>query len=162
VKRIDKPSFRIGVPTYKRPYDLEKFLAAIADQIRDKQHISLVVVNDASHDEDYAKVISKYEDIVDYRIQEINKGCGPSRVAALENATEDYLVCTDDDCVPTEYWVEWMEALILANPDVDLFAGEIEPVWYKEPGLIDQILAIPESYPGPVMTECGLLTALSH
>lgn len=154
------PTFRIGVPTFRRSGDLANMLAALAPQLRAHPKVRLVIVNDAGHDEGYDLVVERYRDIVDYRIATENRGPGPARGAAFADATEDYLVAIDDDCVPDPLWLEWLHAMVEADPDVDLFAGVIEPVWTSKPNRLQRLLAVPKSYPAPAVTQFGLLTAV--
>ena len=155
-----RPTFRIGMPTYRRPKDLAVFLRNIKPQLKTHPNVKIVVVNDGTHDDEYQRVVTDYQDHIDYRIQTENKGCGPTRAAAFIDADEDYVVCTDDDCVPPPFWLDWLEAMVEVYPDIDVFAGEIEPVWDTPGNLLDQLLALPESYPAPVVTDQGLLTAV--
>jgi GT2 family glycosyltransferase len=155
-----RPTFRIGVPTYRRAGDLANLLAALAPQLRERAHVRLVVVNDAGHDDVYDRLVEQYRDVFDYRVASENRGPGPARGAAFESATEDYLVGLDDDCVPGPLWLEWLEAMVRANPDVDLFAGTTEPIWTRPPGRFQRLLAVRKSYPAPVVNGFGLITAV--
>ena len=154
-------TFRIGVPTYQRPEDLACFLQAIAPQLQGRSNVRLVVVNDASHSPNYAAIADQYRDIMEYRVLKENGGPALARNEAFRGATEDYLVHTDDDCYPEAHWLDWLEALARSYPQVDLFAGEILPVWTNEPSLYDRLLAIPDAYPAPAFTKYGLLTAVT-
>lgn len=155
-----RPTFRIGVPTYRRPGDLANLLAALAPQLRSFPNVALVVVNDAGHEPGYDELADRYGDVMDYRVAEENRGPGPARDAAFAGATEDYLVGLDDDCLPGPLWLEWLHALVAAHPDVDLFAGTVEPVWTAPPRRWQRLLALPQTFPGPIVGQFGLLTAV--
>lgn len=155
------PTFRIGVPTYRRPDDLACFLQAIAPQLKGRGNVRLVVVNDASHGPAYAALADRFRDIMEYRVLDENGGPALARNEAFRGASEDYLIHTDDDCYPEPHWLDWLEALARSHPQVDLFAGEILPVWTTEPSLHDRLLAIPDAYPSPAFTRYGLLTAVT-
>lgn len=155
------PTFCIGIPTHNRPDDLAICLDALVPQIRRRANARLVVVNDGTHDERYERVVAQHRDAIDYRIQTENRGSGPTRAAAFSDATEDYLVCTDDDCRPPDDWLDMLEAIVETNPEADLVAGAVEPVWTATPTLWNRMLAAPASYPGPHLGESYLLTAVT-
>lgn len=119
------PTFRIVVPTYKRPDDLKSFLEALVPQIRDRSNVFLTVVNDASHSPEYEAVLVPHRDHVDYKVSPENGGPGAARKFGTEGATEDYLVTTDDDCIPPPHWTAQMIALAELNPTIDVIAGKI-------------------------------------
>lgn len=145
----DRPTFRIGVPTYRRSADLANMLAALAPQLRTYPNVRLVVVNDAGHDAGYDDLVARYGDIYEYRVASENRGPGPARAAAFADADEDYLVGIDDDCIPEPLWLEWLHALVESDPDVDLFAGVTVPIWTSRPSRLQRLLALRKSYPGP-------------
>ncbi|MEM7213979.1 MAG: glycosyltransferase family A protein [Pseudomonadota bacterium] len=158
---VKNPTFRIAVATYKRPDDLAHCLAALAPQVRKKENFKLVIVNDCTPSADYDALINQYEDVIEYRVRKENGGPGLARATAFEDATEDYLVCTDDDCVPPDAWLDTLEAIVEVNPEVDLIAGAVEPVWTCKPGWYQKLLAVPVSYPMPHFADDTLLTAVT-
>ena len=151
----------IGVPSYRRAGQLSDLLKRLVPLVIARPHIRLCVVNDGSHDADYERVLARYEGIVDYRVSPQNGGCGAARRAAFEGATEDYLVCIDDDCIPSREWLDWLEALIEAYPSVDLFAGDVRPHFEKVPGEWERALSIIDESVSPVVFSDGLLTAVT-
>ncbi|MEM9279632.1 MAG: glycosyltransferase family A protein [Pseudomonadota bacterium] len=153
--------YRIGIPTYKRPDDLENCLNALVPQLRGRENVKLVVVNDASHDEEYERVLAPFDKLIEYRVQSVNSGPGLARSAAFADAVEDFLICLDDDCIPPKNWFETVQAIVEANPEVDLIAGYVDPVWTDKPGFWDRLVAAPMTYPGPAISEQGLITAVT-
>jgi glycosyltransferase involved in cell wall biosynthesis len=154
-------SIRIVVPTYKRPDDLETFLEHMVPQIRGRANVRLVVVNDGSHDPAYQTVVDRFADAIDYRPQKVNRGPGLSRAIGYADATEDYLVFTDDDCMAPPGWLAWLEALIEGYPEVDLFAGKAMPVSSDRPGMVERFLTFTDKFPGPISTRRGLVIAMT-
>lgn len=154
------PTFCIGVPTYRRADDLARFLNAVGPQLTAKPNVRLVVVNDASHDAAYQAVAERFEGLFDYRILTENAGPAMARQAAFSDASEEFLVMTDDDCIPGPYWLDYLEAIVTADPEIDLIAGNVEPVWRSEPGMFARLISARSNYPGPVVTDHGLLTAV--
>lgn len=151
----------IGVPTYKRPRHLEDLLGRLVPLLESRPHIRLCIANDGSHDTAYEKAIAPYIGRIDYRILLENGGCGAARRACFEGAMEDYLVCIDDDCVPTKAWLDWLESLIEANPGIDLFAGDVRPYFVGAPGLLARTLSMLDEAPSPLVGRYGLLTAVT-
>lgn len=151
----------IGVPSYRRADQLSDLLKRLVPLLIARPHIRLCVANDGSHDAAYERVLAPYTDIVDYRILPVNGGCGAARRAAFEGATEDYLVCIDDDCIPSREWLDWLEALIEAHPSVDLFAGDVRPYFEESPGDWERALSILDENTSPVVLAHGLLTAVT-
>lgn len=155
------PTLCIAIATYRRPKDLDNCLAALVPQLSGRTGVRVVVVNDASHDESYQTIIRKHEGVIDYRVQSQNGGPGMARAAAFAGATEDYLVCTDDDCIAPPDWLDTLISVLVANRGVDLVAGAVRPVWTDDPSLYRRLLAVPASYPAPAFSREGLLTAVT-
>lgn len=154
------PTFCIGVPTYKRADDLQRFIVAIKSQLLRKPNVRLVIVNDASHDDAYQRLVEQHDGLFEYRVMPQNAGPAMARQQAFSGAEEDFLVMTDDDCIPGPDWLDYLEAIILADPDIDVIAGQVEPVWHSKPGLRARLIAARSNYPGSIVTDHGLLTAV--
>lgn len=154
------PTFCIGVPTYKRADDLERFIVAIRSQLLGKSNVRLVVVNDASHGAAYQRLVERFDGLFEYRVLPQNAGPAMARQAAFSGAKEGFLVMTDDDCIPGPDWLDHLEAIVLADPHIDIIAGNIEPVWHSKPSLYARLIAARSNYPGPIVTDHGLLTAV--
>lgn len=157
---MSAPTFCIGVPTYKRAVDLERFLFAVRPQLLKKPNARLVVVNDASHDDSYQRLLERFADLFEYRVQPQNGGPAMARQEAFSGAEEDFLVTTDDDCIPGPDWLDYLEAIVVSDPEIDIVAGHVEPVWHKEPGWFARLIAARSNYPGSLVTDHGLLTAV--
>lgn len=151
----------IGVPSYRRADKLYDLLKRLVPLVITRPHIRLCVANDGSHDAAYERVMGVYTGIVDYRVLPRNGGCGAARRAAFEGATEDYLVCIDDDCIPSRDWLDWLEAMIAAHPSVDLFAGDVRPYFETEPGDWERALSILDDNASQVVFADGLMTAVT-
>lgn len=154
------PSFCIAVPTKDRPDDLARLLDLLVPQIKTRDHVRLVIVNDGSHNDAYQRVIDRFAGYVDYRSLPQSSGPGPARNAAFEGAREDYLICTDDDCLPPADWLAWLEATVTAYPEADILAGLATPAWNDTPSLWQKMLCVPRLFPRPLFAEGGLLTAV--
>ena len=136
------PSFRIVVATHGRPGDLDRLLNALVPQIASRSNFNLVVVNDGTHDEQYEAIIGRYAGACDYRVLEDSGGAARARQAGLADSEDDYLITTDDDCIPPADWVERTEALAVGFPMVDLFAGNTTAVRTERGGLAEEFISI--------------------
>ncbi|MGI9416143.1 MAG: glycosyltransferase family 2 protein [Hyphomicrobiales bacterium] len=152
-------TFRIVVPTYRRPGDLATFLGAVAPQLDRRPNCTLVVVNDGSHDDAYDRAVAPYGDLVDYIAEPENRGVQYARQRGCTGADEDFLVFTDDDCVPEPFWADWLQALVETHPGVDVFCGTTVPVETGSPSLFERFLKATGRTPMPVSTIEGLMVA---
>lgn len=153
-------TFFITVPTKNRPDDLERLLERLVPQLCQRPNVKLMVVNDGSHDDEYQRVVDRFSDDFEYKSLERSVGPGPARHSAFKDATADYFICTDDDCLPPENWLFWMEATALAYPETDLFAGVAAPASHKPLSLYQKMLCVPRLFPKPLFTQGNLLTAV--
>jgi GT2 family glycosyltransferase len=115
------------IATYRRPNGLRRLLSALRPQVEGKTDREIVVVNDGSHDPEYAKVAAEFGDIVRYRDLGENKGVAAARNAGLALARGSYAVFTDDDCVPPPWWLDWLSARLHVHPELDVVAGTTRP-----------------------------------
>ncbi|MEX2129639.1 MAG: glycosyltransferase family 2 protein [Xanthobacteraceae bacterium] len=155
------PSFRIVVPTRRRPDLLKRLLARLAPQLVRLPLFHLVVVNDGSHDDRYDAVISGVATPITYLRLARGLGPGPARQAGFAGASEDYLVSTDDDCVPPPDWLDRLLALATTYPDVDMFAGSTYPIDVPAGWVLREIAHVPNATPSPVVDDPHLITAVT-
>lgn len=155
------PKFRIVVATYNRPEDLNLCLGSLLKAIDGASDCKLVIVNDASHSQAYDAVLAKHPGNYDYIVLPENLGPAGARKVALAGATEDYLICTDDDCIAPPFWLPWIRAYVATYPEIDLFAGATRSALTEEGSVWQKILNLPSTYPKAHCTENGLLTAVT-
>tara|TARA_R110000868_G_scaffold91999_4_gene254968 strand:+ start:26029 stop:27111 length:1083 start_codon:yes stop_codon:yes gene_type:complete len=154
-------SICIGVPSYKRADLLRDLLDRLLPLLAERPHIRLCVVNDGSHEARYDEVVTARAGQFDYRILSVNVGCGGARRACFEGADEDYLVCIDDDCLPTREWLDWLEAMIETWPGVDLFAGDVKPCFPEGATRWQRSLSVADEAHSALEMSFGLLTAVT-
>ena len=119
----ERPTFRVIVASYRRPQGLATLLQALRPQVEPQPHRHLVVVNDGSHDAGYDAVLGDQHDWFDYRTLSENRGPAGARQHGATDASEDFLIFTDDDCEPPPGWLDRAEALVSTYPTADLFGG---------------------------------------
>jgi glycosyltransferase involved in cell wall biosynthesis len=115
------PSFSICICTYKRPAGLGRLLAALKPQLGLDREI--IVVNDGSHDDAYGKLVDEYGTLMHYIVNISNAGVAETRNTAAKAATGDYILYIDDDCVPPPWWIDWIDARLEENPELDIVVG---------------------------------------
>lgn len=158
---MSAPRFRIVIATYRRPDDLARCLGALLPQIEACDECHLVIVNDASPSAAYDAVLARHPGDYDYIVLEKNAGPSVARRRGFEGADEDYLICTDDDCIPPPFWLAWIRAHVTASPEIDLFAGSTRSALTKDASAWQRLLNLPMSYPAAHIGQEGLLTAVT-
>jgi glycosyltransferase involved in cell wall biosynthesis len=108
--------FSVVIPTDQRPESLERCLAALALQDIARDRFEVVVVNDGGRDSP-RDAVERYRDRVDVRlIEQANAGPAAARNAGAAIALGDYLVFTDDDCLPDPHWLSALAASAEGHP----------------------------------------------
>jgi GT2 family glycosyltransferase len=59
-------------------------------------------------------------------------------------------VFTDDDCVPSPFWLDWLEARLDANPELDLVIGNVRPNMPDRPRFFERVNGHYDLIPGPI------------
>ena len=144
-----EPSLSVVVPTYRRPAVLHRLLSALEQQVTGNPNYSVVVINDGSHDDAYAKVVERFQSMIDYVALPENHGPGAARNAGAKKATGRFLVFTDDDCVPPPHWLDWLAAILQEHPYVAVLGGWARPLPSASPGWTEQFRIAHKRYPKP-------------
>lgn len=130
------PEFSVIVPTYRRPALLARLLEALRSQDFPRKLYSVIVVNDGSHDADYAAVARRYQSIARYVRCARRRGPAAARNAAAMAAGSPWLVFTDDDCVPPRDWLANLRGHLLRHPETDVLGGPVLPLESTPLGLV--------------------------
>ena len=111
------PSFSVVIPTYNRPQQLDRCLAALAKQDYPQDSYRVVVVDDGSR-QPLHDIVNAYTDqmTVTLIVQE-NAGPAAARNKGVQNATGDYIAFTDDDCMPDAHWLREFAKTLQSHPD---------------------------------------------
>jgi GT2 family glycosyltransferase len=122
-------------------------------------HLSrqVIVVNDGSHDERYAAVAARHRAEIDYLVLPRNMGAAAARNAGAASAHHEYLVFVDDDCAAPAGWLDWLEAILAENSDLDAVAGTTRPLPLARPGVLGKFVGECSFHPMPEILENGAL-----
>lgn len=112
--------FSIIVPVYNRIAEVEDLLQSLDNQT--VKNFELVIVEDGSTQK-CDSAISKYKDSFPVKyIYKENEGRSIARNVGMENATGDYFIFFDSDCVIPEQYFEVLENCLKEKP-TDCFGG---------------------------------------
>lgn len=112
--------FSIIVPVYNRIAEVEDLLQSLDKQT--VKNFELVIVEDGSTQK-CDSAIAEYKDSFPIKyIYKENEGRSIARNVGMENATGDYFIFFDSDCVIPEQYFEVLENCLKDNP-TDCFGG---------------------------------------
>ena len=108
------PAWSVVVPTYNRPQQLARCLAACADLHAPVGGFEVIVVNDGGVDVHHVVEAASVPDI--RLLLQANAGPGAARNHGARAALGSWLAFTDDDCEPERDWLRALERSLLASP----------------------------------------------
>jgi glycosyltransferase involved in cell wall biosynthesis len=146
------PSLSILVCTHRRPKGLETLLEALVPQVEERVGREIVVVNDGTHDDAYAAIAGRFAANIRYRALKENVGIAAARNVAAKMAVGDFLVFTDDDCVPPRFWIDWLAARLAQHAELDVVAGTTKALLPTKPGFVARMRAVHELVPRTAAT----------
>jgi glycosyltransferase involved in cell wall biosynthesis len=112
--------FSIIVPVYNRPDETDELLASLSGQ-RSKSFEIILVEDGSSMPSD--KIVDKYTEQLDIRyITKPNTGRSDSRNVGMKNASGNYFIFFDSDCIIPSHYFETLEK-DLENGYADCFGG---------------------------------------
>lgn len=115
------PKVTVVVPTVDRVDLLDRCLAGLARP--QGASFEVVVVHDG--DAGVRAVLDRWHDLLPLRgIQISERGAGPKRNAGWRAARADVIAFTDDDCQPTDGWLE--AGVRAMRPEIELVQGRVE------------------------------------
>lgn len=115
----------IIICTYNRANLLKFTLEALLRQSLPPEKFEVIIVDDSSVDDTfdvYSKFKIKFPNVT-YLYNSFNIGQPLSRNRGIEVAAGEHVLFTDDDCIPSEKWVETMSFYLHRNPVV---GGSVE------------------------------------
>lgn len=102
----DATTVSVIIPTYNGSNRIVNCLDALSRQ-KTARKLEILVVDDGSAD-NTAEVVSRYEAV--RLIRQANAGPAAARNRGAAEASGSIILFTDDDCVPTENWIDAMLA----------------------------------------------------
>lgn len=123
------PAASIVIPTRDRPQYLEGTLASILPQARAHGCEVLVVDDSAGHSAQAVAVRSGAR----YSAHDRPLGANAARNTGLRMTSSELVVFTDDDVTACEGWLQALLAAAQAHPQIEVFAGAIEPLLEGSP-----------------------------
>ena len=108
------PAWSVVVPTYNRPRQLARCLAALADLHPPGGGFEVIVVNDGGIDVRHIVAASSVTNI--RFLSQANAGPGAARNHGARAALGSWLAFTDDDCEPDRDWLRAFERSLLPSP----------------------------------------------
>ncbi len=130
------------VPTRGRPDALDRLLTALRRQTLPSSLFSIVVVNDGSHDRRYADVAARQRTLCPLTYLTLPRRSGPAaaRNLGVSHTGAEWVLFTDDDCLPPPGWVEGFRERLGRYPETAAVGGGVLPLPGEEPGLLGRYL----------------------
>jgi GT2 family glycosyltransferase len=113
-------SFSVIIPTRNRHASLDACLQGIATLDYPRAKLQVIVVNDGGADIPPAQVRGWQKELDLCLLNQANLGPGAARNAGASLARSDWLVFTDDDCVPQGDWLSEMTRATQLHPNAVL------------------------------------------
>ena len=114
------PFFSVVIPTYNRPLEIESCLIALSQLDYPHDLYEVIVVDDGSK-VSLRSVVDKVENRLSVKlnvklIEQQNAGPAAARNRGVAEANGDYLVFTDDDCMPDSQWLRQFAIALEKSP----------------------------------------------
>lgn len=135
--------------THNRPDGLAALLASLVPQIAGHPEREIIVVNDGTHNARYSSVVGRYATAIRYHPLPRNVGIARARNRAAELALGEYLVFTDDDCEVPRSWLDWVDANLNCQPELDVVAGFTRPLRPDQASLMGRVQTAFDLLPRP-------------
>jgi glycosyltransferase involved in cell wall biosynthesis len=112
--------FSVIVPVYNRPEEIDELLGSLSDQSR--KNFEIVLIEDGS-DMPSNEVVDRYRELLNIKyVTKSNTGRSDSRNVGMRNASSDYFVFVDSDCILPAGYFETLEKELKSNY-TDCFGG---------------------------------------
>ncbi|HYG18884.1 MAG TPA: glycosyltransferase family A protein, partial [Ohtaekwangia sp.] len=118
----------VVIPTYKRTSLLAKCLEALSDQTIPAESFEIIVVSDGPDPQTESLVALFAErglSNVRYIATAVKTGPAAARNAGWKNAAAPLIAFTDDDCLPTPRWLDFILDAYEKYPQAGAFAGRM-------------------------------------
>jgi len=116
--------FSVIIPTFNRPQDLARCLAAIARLNYPRDEFEVLVVDDGGS-VDLETLVDAHRPSIQLKmLRQPNSGPGIARNKGAAHAAGEFLAFIDDDCAPQEGWLRALDAALTRKPDA-LVGGSV-------------------------------------
>jgi GT2 family glycosyltransferase len=116
-ERNDHSFFSVIIPTYSRPAQLRRCLAALAQLHYPRDCFEVVVVDDGSEMSLETTVSPFHQPLNVTLLKQTNAGPAAARNTGAQSANGDFLAFTDDDCIPAPDWMAALARQFAKTPD---------------------------------------------
>ncbi|MBC8138593.1 MAG: glycosyltransferase [Fibrella sp.] len=123
------PRFSVVVPTYNRPEQLSRCLAALCELAYPQDRYEILIVDDGSPESTYEQIgeavkrhRESHSDLAIRLLTQTNAGPASARNHGLREATGEYIAFTDDDCAPAPGWLTALAQRFASVPE-DMLGG---------------------------------------
>ncbi|MFN2531104.1 MAG: glycosyltransferase [Pyrinomonadaceae bacterium] len=111
------PFFSVIVPTYERPAQLRSCLRALTQVDYPKEKFEVILVDDGGT-MSLENSVEQFRQGIDLRLfRQANAGPAAARNFGATHAAGEFLVFTDDDCMPASGWLRALAHQFAATPD---------------------------------------------
>ena len=117
MERQDLPTFTVVVPTYNRPRQLARCVAALAELDYPRDRFEVIVADDASPTP-LEPVLLDVRDRASFRLLRQPRNAGPAaaRNAGAAASASEMVAFTDDDCAVDPGWLRAYAAVLAKDP----------------------------------------------
>ncbi len=115
------------IATYNRKDELRELLQSLEDQTLPKEDFEIVVVDDGSSDgtQEWLQEYRRESSMQIHLVQQQNAGPATARNRGMREATADFFVFIDSDCIAPPAWLERIHHAVNAEK-LDAFGGPDE------------------------------------
>ncbi|NOR71689.1 MAG: glycosyltransferase [Methylomarinum sp.] len=146
---MSKLKISIAICTWNRADSLKETLTRLVQlNIPKEVNLNVIVVNNNSTDHT-DEVIESFKKLLPItHVFEKKPGVSNARNKAVEVASGDYILWTDDDVLVDKNWLSVYTEYFLNNSDIDVFGGPILPYYEGSPPkwLVNGIDAIRDAF----------------
>jgi glycosyltransferase involved in cell wall biosynthesis len=110
------PTYSVIVPTFQRADAIARCLDALGAQTLERERFEVIVVDDGSR-QPPRDVVARAAAALDVRLlEQSNAGPASARNTGARAARGEYVVFTDDDCLPDPEWLRAIDATAARHP----------------------------------------------
>jgi glycosyltransferase involved in cell wall biosynthesis len=114
------PFFSVIIPLYNK----EKYIEATINSVLNQtfKDFEIIIVDDGSTDNSY-KIVSRFQDLQIFKIQQENQGVSIARNFGIENSNSEYIALLDADDIWEPNHLNELHKSIIKHPKASLFCN---------------------------------------